>query len=84
MLKPTKSLLRNYIRNTSENKNTKRTTDYWTNIFQQWARTRAKNDQLESYEVPELNKALAQSFAGLRKENGKDCLDNFALYVINK
>ena len=56
------------LRNTSENKNTKRSTDYWSNIFHQWAKTRGKNDQLESYEVPELNEAL----------------DNFALYVINK
>ena len=56
------------LRNTSENKNTKRSTDDWTNIFQQWTRTREKNEQLESYEVPELNEAL----------------DNFALYLINK
>ena len=56
------------LRNTSENKNSKRSTDYWTNIFQQWAKTRGKNEQLESYEVPELNEAL----------------DNFALYMINK
>ena len=70
--------------NTSENKNTKRSTDYWTNIFQQWARTRGKNEQIESYEVPELNEPLAQFFAELKKENGKDCFHNFALYVINK
>ena len=56
------------LRNTSENKNTKRSTDYWTNIFQQSAKTRVNDEQLESYEVPELNEAL----------------DNFALYVINK
>ena len=56
------------LRNTSENKNTIRSTDYWTKIFQQWTKTRGKDDQLESYEVPELNEAL----------------DNFALYVINK
>ena len=54
--------------NTSEDKNTKRSTGYWTNIFQQWAKTRGKNEQIESYEVPELNEAL----------------DNFALCVINK
>jgi len=49
------------LRNTSENKNTKRSTDYssWTSIFQKWAKTRGKNEQLESYEVPELNEALA-------------------------
>ena len=58
------------LRNKIENKDTKRSTDYWTNIFQQWAKTRGKNEQLESYEEPELNEALA--------------LDNFALYVINK
>ena len=46
------------LRNTSENNNTKRITDYWTNIFPQWAKTRGKNEQLESHEVPELNEAL--------------------------
>ena len=56
------------LRNTTENKNTKRSSDYWTKIFQQWAKTRGKDDQLERYEVSELNEAL----------------DNFALYVINK
>ena len=56
------------LRKISEDKNTKRRTDYWTNIFQQWVKTRGKSEQLECYEVPELNEAL----------------DNFALYVINK
>ena len=56
------------LRNTSVNKNTKRSMDYWTNIFQQWAKTREKNEQLESYKVADLNEAL----------------DNFVLYVINK
>ena len=55
------------LRNTSENKNTKISRDYWTNMFQQWTKTRGKNEQLECYEVPELNEG---------------CLDNFALYVI--
>ena len=41
-----------------ELRNTKRSTDYWTNIFPQWAKTRGKNEQLESHEVPELNEAL--------------------------
>ena len=30
------------------------------------------------------SEALAQFFAAPRKENGEDCFDNFALYVINK
>ena len=63
------------LRNTSDNKNTKRSRDYWTNIFQQWTKTREKNEQRESYEVPELNEALAQFFAELRTENEKGCLD---------
>ena len=46
------------LTNTSENNSTKRNTDYWANIFQQWAKTRGKNEQLESYEVSELNEAL--------------------------
>ena len=54
------------LRNTSENKNTKRSTDYWTNIFQEWAKMRGKNEQLESYEVTEINETL----------------ETFALYVI--
>jgi len=60
------------LRNTSENKNVKRSKDYWTNIFQQRAKTRGKNEKLESYEVPELNEALAHLFAELREKNGKD------------
>ena len=63
------------LRNTSDNKNTKRSRDYWTNIFQQWTKTREKNEQRESYEVPEVNEALAQFFAELRTENEKGCLD---------
>ena len=55
------------LRNTSENKNTKRSKEYWTNIFQQiMDKDTRKNEQLESYKVPEL----------------KEALDNFALYVI--
>ena len=30
------------LRNTRENKKTKRSTDYWTNIFRQWADERKK------------------------------------------
>ena len=46
----------------------KKSTDCWTKIFQQWAKTRGKNEQLESYKVPEINESLV----------------NFALDVINK
>ena len=33
---------------------------------------RGKNEQLESYEVPQLNEALAQFFAELRKGSEKE------------
>ncbi|CAH3037292.1 unnamed protein product, partial [Porites lobata] len=56
----------------SENKNTKRSTGYWKGIFEKWAKTRGKEEQLESYDIPELNEALSQFYAELRKENGQD------------
>ena len=48
------------LKNTSENKNTKRSTDYWNSVLHQWAKTRGKNEQLESHEVTQLNEALAR------------------------
>ena len=62
--KPTKSLLKKH----KWKQKHKKSTDCWTKIFQQWAKTRGKNEQLDSYEVLEINEAL----------------DNFALDVINK
>ena len=59
-------------KNTSETKNRKRSTDYWTNIFHQWAKTRGKNEELESHEVPHLNEALAQFYAELMKGSGEE------------
>ena len=56
----------------SENKNTKRSTGYWKGIFEKWAKTRGKEEQLESYDIPKLNEALSQFYAELRKENGQD------------
>ena len=39
-------------------------------LFQKWAKTRGKEEQLESDKIPELNEALSQFYAELRKENG--------------
>ena len=36
---------------------TQKNTDYWIKIFQQWAKMRGKNEQLESYDVPEINRS---------------------------
>ena len=72
------------LKNTSDNKNTKRSTDYWT-------KTLSNNGQRQGEKISNLkatkyqsNEALVQFFAQLRKENGKDCFNNFTLYVINK
>ena len=60
------------LKTESENKNSKRSADYWKGIFEKWAETRGKEEKLESYDIPELNDALSQFFVELRKENGQD------------
>ena len=45
------------LRNTSENKNTKRSTDYWTKIFQQSAKTRGKMTNLKATKYQSLTKS---------------------------
>ena len=60
------------LKTESENKNSKRSTDYWKGIFEKWAEIRGKEEKLESYDIPELNDALSQFYAELRKENGQD------------
>ena len=60
------------LKRESENGNTKRSKDYWTGIFEKWAKTRGKEEQLESYDITELNEALSQFYLELRKENGQD------------
>ena len=44
------------LRNTSENKNTKRNTDYRTNIFQEWAKMRGKMSNLNATKYQRLTK----------------------------
>ena len=60
------------LKSGSENKNTKWSTDYWKGIFEKWARIRGKEERQERYDFPELNEALSQFYAELRKENGQD------------
>jgi len=50
----------------------KRSADYWKVIFEKWAKTRGKEEQLESYAIQELNEALSQFYVELRKENGHE------------
>ena len=64
----------------SENKNTKRSTGYWKGIFEKWAKTRGKEEQLESYDIPELNEALPKceikNITGHNFEQGLDDYDS--------
>ena len=57
----------------SKNKNTKRSTNTWIKVFQDWAMSRGKNEHLESYEnLEEMDKTLGAFYAEVRKQNGKD------------
>ena len=44
------------LRNTSENKNTKGSRDYWIYVFQQWTKTRGKIGNLKATKYQSLTK----------------------------
>ena len=57
----------------SENENTKKSTEYWKNVFKKWATERNVNVNLEAvYECEALDQMLSQFYAELRKESGDD------------
>ncbi|PFX30571.1 Inactive phospholipase C-like protein 1 [Stylophora pistillata] len=66
------------LKDKSENENTRKSTEYWKNVFKKWANERNFQANLEEYESDVLDRALAQFYAELRKENGDeyepDCL----------
>ena len=64
--KPMESLLRNCLSTVARAINRSRV--YWTGVFKQWAVTRRKKEEIESYEVSQLN----EFFAELRMENGTE------------
>ena len=45
------------LKSSSENANTKKSTEYWTGIFRKWATARELDDKLETYECEALDKA---------------------------
>ena len=61
------------LKEMSENENTKKSTEYWKNVFKKWATERNVNANLEEYECDALDQTLSQFYAELRKENGDDC-----------
>ena len=60
------------LKEMSENENTKKSTEYWKNVFKKWATERNVNANLEEYECDALDQTLSQFYAELRKENGDD------------
>ena len=55
-----------------ENENTKKSTEYWKNVFKKWEAERNVNVNLEEDECEALDQMLLQFYAELRKENGDD------------
>ena len=45
------------LKNESENKNTKRSTDYWKRIFELWAKTRGKEETARKLRHPRIERS---------------------------
>ena len=60
------------LKELSENKNMKKSTEQWKNIFVKWATERGKEKNLEACECVDLVKTLSQFYAEVREESGED------------
>ena len=60
------------LKEMSENDNTKKSTEYWKNVFKKWPIESNVNANLEEYECEALDQMLSQFYAELRKENEND------------
>ena len=60
------------LKDKRENQNTKKSTEYWKNVFKKWANERNFQANLEEYKSDVLDQTLSQFYAELRKENGDD------------
>ena len=60
------------LKDKSEKENTRKSTEYWKNVFKKWANERNFRANLEEYESNVLDQTLSQFYAELRKENGDD------------
>ena len=60
------------LKDKSEIENTRKSTEYWKNVFKKWANERTFQANLEDYESDVLDQTLSQFYAELRKENGDD------------
>ena len=57
---------------TTENKNTKKTTQTWMNRFNSWRKSRNITQELHAIPSEELDKGLQQFYAELVKNDGTD------------
>ena len=55
------------LKGKSENENTRKSTEYWTNVFKKWANERTFQANLEDYESDVLDQTLSQFYAELQK-----------------
>ena len=60
------------LKDKSENEITRKSTEYWKNVFKKWANNRQFQANLEEYVSDVFDQTLAQFYAELRKENGVD------------
>jgi len=60
------------LKDKSKNENTRKSTEYWKNVFKKWANERNFQANLEEYETDVLDQTLSQFYPELRKENRDD------------
>ena len=58
------------LKDKSENENTRKSTEYWKNVFKKWATERNFQANLEEYESDVLDQTLSQLYAESQKGNG--------------
>jgi hypothetical protein len=60
------------LKTSSENKNTRKSTNLCVGVFKKWAAVRKLEQNLETYDVQELDNVLSSFYAEVRNENEKD------------
>ena len=65
------------LKDKSNNKNTRKSTEYWKNVFKKWANERNFQANLEEYDSDVLDQTLSKFYAELRKENRDDHQPDF-------
>ena len=60
------------LQNNSKNKNTTSRTNFWLSVFQTWEKQRGFLEEIELYEVNDLDMVLQQFYAEVRNKDGQD------------